>query len=76
MTERKGLLCTCDYPGCGEWCFREYIGQGVTDGGYTTWDKFELYPDGWERTFKGRMLCPSHAAKWAELKDAFWGDDT
>ena len=45
MSEVNGQLCTCER--CGFQIFRKAIGEGEADGGYTRWNKFEDYPDGW-----------------------------
>lgn len=42
---KYGILETCIR--CGETIFREKIGTGEADGGYTTWDKFEPMPSNW-----------------------------
>ena len=56
MGSEKGLLQWCDR--CGTTCFRKHIGKGEADGGYTTWDKFENMPDGWEHHTDTGTLCP------------------
>ena len=71
MAEQKGLLVICDR--CGATTFRKYAGRGETDGGYTTWDKFEPIADGWERveiplksghSFKTIQTCPVCSEVW------------
>ena len=46
MAEAKGKLKTCDR--CSEWIFLKAIDDGVTDGGYTRWNRFEDAPEGWD----------------------------
>ena len=56
MAKINGQLLICDK--CGNQQFLKYIGKGVTDGGYTTWDKFEEPPKGWEYRSVVGLLCP------------------
>lgn len=56
MSETKGKLTTCDR--CGKEIFRKYISKGETDGGYTTWDKFEDLPEEWMYHSQIGYLCP------------------
>lgn len=57
MSEAKGMLKTCDR--CGETVFLKVIADGVTDGGYTRWNRFEDAPEGWEFWRKEiGTLCP------------------
>lgn len=56
MSETKGKLTTCDR--CGEEIFLKYIGKGETDGGYTTWDRFEDLPEEWMFNTQIGYLCP------------------
>lgn len=73
MAEKKGLLVSCDR--CGATTFREYIGKGDADGGYTTWDKFESIEEGWEFCQvdfrKNIRLCPTCAQRWKHHVDMF-----
>lgn len=59
MPEIKGKLVICNR--CGQTHFRKYIGQGVTDGGYTTWDKYEALPQTWLYESQIGYLCPTCA---------------
>lgn len=43
--EVNGKLCTCDR--CGAQVFLKTIGEGERDGGFTRWNNFEPYPEGW-----------------------------
>lgn len=45
MSEQNGQLSTCER--CGVQIFRKCIGEGELDGGFTRWNKFEDYPEGW-----------------------------
>ena len=68
MGREKGLLQWCDR--CGITCFRKHIGKGEADGGYTTWDKFENLPDGWEHHTDTGTLCPHcNGEYWNLIKD-------
>lgn len=70
MSTQKGLLVTCDR--CGKTTFRKYIGKGETDGGYTTWDKFEATPDGWKYSDDlGSWLCPKCNTEYEKIKEEF-----
>lgn len=46
MAEANGKLVTCDR--CGKQIFLKTIGYEERDGGFTRWNKFEPFPDGWE----------------------------
>lgn len=43
--EIHGQLSSCER--CGAKIFRKCVGEGEADGGYTRWNKFEPYPEGW-----------------------------
>lgn len=45
MAEVNGQLSSCDR--CGAQIFRKTTGEGEADGGFTRWNKFEPYPEGW-----------------------------
>lgn len=72
MSTQKGLLVTCDR--CGKTTFRKYIGKGETDGGYTTWDKFEEMSKGWTYT-ENKYLCPVCAEHYRKMMDIFMSND-
>lgn len=55
MSEAKGKLKTCDR--CGKSIFLKYIGQGVLDGGFTRFDKYEELPETWLWTSQIGTLC-------------------
>lgn len=45
MSQVNGQLTTCER--CGAQVFRKCTGEGDLDGGYTRWNTFEPYPEGW-----------------------------
>lgn len=69
MAKINGQLLICDK--CGKTHFRKYIGKGVTDGGYTTWDMFEEQPTGWEHHDIVGFLCPDCNNALNKLLDCF-----
>lgn len=71
MSDKKGLLQSCDR--CGATCFREYVGKGSADGGFTTWDQFEPAPEGWDFHGEVGRLCPACNAEYEAMIDAFKG---
>ena len=79
MSLVNGQLTTCER--CGAQIFRKTIGEGQTDGGYTRWNEFEPYPEGWEVVslpkVKNRVLsyahvCPDCYAKWNRVLNTFF----
>lgn len=69
MASKKGLLVSCDR--CPATCFREYTGKGSADGGYTTWDKFEPAPEGWDYHSEVGTLCPKCNAEYLNMIENF-----
>lgn len=69
MSERKGLLQTCDR--CGANLFRALIGKNEFDGGYTVLEKYEPDPDGWNYHTETGLLCPACNAEYTEMIIAF-----
>ena len=69
MARTNGQLITCDR--CDKQHFLKYIGKGVTDGGYTTWDKFEETPKGWKSLSIVGLLCPECNDAFNRLLNAF-----
>lgn len=74
MAEATGKLLTCDR--CGATCFLKCTGDRltdrVTDGGYTTWNKFEDTPEGWRYIDRNvGQLCPKCNAEYEELITRF-----
>ena len=45
MSQINGQLSICER--CGAQVFRRCTGEGEADGGYTRWNSFENYPEGW-----------------------------
>ena len=70
MTEIEGKLVFCD--ACGRSVFLKYVGEGVTDGGYTKWRKYEKMPSDWNDhlLWNPRLLCPSCAERIGAAIDA------
>jgi predicted nucleic acid-binding Zn ribbon protein len=72
MSQVNGQLTTCER--CGAQIFRKCTGEGETDGGFTRWNKFEPYPEGWDLVSvpKGMAphncvrVCPDCNAQWAK----------
>lgn len=69
MSDERGLLKTCDR--CGRQVFLKYIGENVTDGGYTRWDKFEDAPTGWNIVKGVGCVCPECWKEYTELIDLY-----
>lgn len=69
MSRVNGQLVTCNR--CGKTTFRQYTGEGVTDGGYTRWDKFEDFPEGWSNPSYIGDLCPECTKEWERITDNF-----
>ena len=69
--EVNGRLTTCDR--CGATCFRKCVGEGETDGGFTRWNKFELYPGGWDYHSETGQLCPECNAAYIKFLNEFLG---
>ena len=65
MAEAKGKLVSCDR--CGDTVFLKCTGEGETDGGYTRWNTFETFPDGWAYHHEVGSLCPSCNAEYKRL---------
>lgn len=67
----KGRLTVCDR--CGAKVFSKCTGEGVTDGGYTRWNKFEDLPKGWnDYNFGKGHLCPDCSKEFQKLKSEFF----
>ena len=59
MAEVNGKLVTCDR--CGKQIFLKTTGDEERDGGYTRWNKFEPFPDGWAQIgVPTDFLCKKH----------------
>jgi hypothetical protein len=72
MSRINGQLMTCDK--CGKQVFLRAIGEGETDGGYTRWNKFEPFPDGW--SVEEGDLCPDCTKEYQEMLKGFWSNAT
>ena len=68
MAKINGQLLICDK--CGKQHFLKCIGTGVTDGGYTTWSKFEEPPKGWKYQIE-LFLCPECNNELNKLLEVF-----
>lgn len=69
MAEAKGKLVTCDR--CGMQTFLKCTGEGERDGGYTRWNTFEDYPEGWEWRRDVGQLCPDCNQEYEKLIATF-----
>lgn len=69
MAQVNGKLVTCDR--CGEQVFLKCTGEGERDGGFTRWNKFEPFPQGWEHHCEVGLICPACNAKYKALVDTF-----
>lgn len=69
MAEVKGKLCTCDR--CGAQVFLKCTGENERDGGYTRWNTFEDYPEGWEYHSEVGRLCPDCNRKYEDMISEF-----
>lgn len=69
MSREKGMLRTCDI--CGATAFAKATKDGEADGGYTRWNNFEAFPEGWSNKIeidrKSIDSCPKCTAKYDEL---------
>lgn len=71
----NGQMSICER--CGAQIFRKCVGDGETDGGYTRWNKFEPYPEGWanlpiypfaeNRQDGYLLLCPTCTREYTRL---------
>lgn len=69
MSRTNGQLVTC--VRCGVQLFRKCIGEGERDGGFTRWNTFESFPEGWGY-FSGRGdLCPKCNSEYKSILDNF-----
>lgn len=69
MAQVNGKLCSCDR--CEKTIFLRCTGEGERDGGFTRWNKFEPYPDGWEWHSDTGQLCPECNAIYKKLVEDF-----
>ena len=73
MFGKKGMLCECSR--CSKTVFLQYTGKGETDGGYTTWDKFEDLPKEWLYETEFGYLCPDCATEFRQMLTKFFMDN-
>lgn len=60
---------------CESTVFRKHVGTGEADGGWSRWDKFEPFPDGWLYVGGVGNLCPYCAEQFKETMTNFFGRD-
>lgn len=73
MSKVNGQITTCER--CGEQIFRKCVGEGEADGGYSRWNKFEPYPEGWGLVSVPKsvdshgcvMVCPKCNSAWQRV---------
>ena len=73
MSDIKGKLITCNR--CGETVFVKLIGKDYFDGGYSSRDKFEEPPEGWQTWIcieQYTCLCPECYKEWQEVRKKFF----
>ena len=68
-----GMMETCDR--CERTIFLKYIGRVETDGGYTSWDKFENLPIDWLKQNGVGILCPDCTKEFKRVMTEFYGRD-
>ena len=64
---------------CGMLAYSKKTGEGVTDGGYTRWDEYKNFEEGWTKdTVAGvyRILCPACHEKWMQIGRDFLNEHT
>lgn len=72
MSEIFGKIVSCER--CGEQIFLKCIGEEEFDGGYTRFNKFESFPDGWELSriaypeVTYMRTCPKCSAFWEKCR--------
>lgn len=69
MAEVKGKLCDCER--CGKTVFLRCTDEGSADGGFTRWNMFEEFPDGWAYHIDTGRLCPECDAIYTKLINDF-----
>ena len=61
MSQINGQLTTCER--CGAQIFRRTTGEGEADGGFTRWNNFEPYPEGWGLVDVPKGLLPHNCVR-------------
>lgn len=70
MGSVSGKILKCDR--CDKEIFLKFIGEGVTDGGFTRWNKFEEAPKGWGYCTEVQGdLCPECRAELEKVLEDF-----
>lgn len=69
MAEVNGKLVSCDR--CETKIFLKCTGEGERDGGFTRWNTFEPFPEGWEWHSEVGRLCPACNEKYKALVNTF-----
>ena len=71
MSSEKGALLKCNR--CGKTVFLPLKGKEYFDGGYSSADKFEKAPEGWQRVHIEKYvdLCPACSIEWGVICKEF-----
>ena len=69
MAEVNGKLVTCDR--CGAQVFLKCTDENERDGGYTRWNTFEDFPEGWNYHSSVGRLCPDCNRKYEDMISEF-----
>ena len=69
MAEVIGKMCSCDR--CGATVFLRCTGKVKQDGGETSMDTFEPYPDEWHFRIGIGSLCPECNEEYEKLVNDF-----
>lgn len=72
MAQVNGKLVTCDR--CGAQVFLKCTGEGERDGGFTRWNKFEPFPEGWEVYHIVGLICPDCHSKYKTIISNFMAE--
>lgn len=69
MSEKVGKLLTCDR--CGNTAFKENIGEGAMNDGFTHFLIYEDTPDGWSK-MNDNDLCPECSKLLDKMQEEFF----
>lgn len=72
MAEVNGKLVTCDR--CGAQVFLKCTGERERDGGFTRWNTFEPFPEGWENHYEVGRICPDCNSKYKSIISNFMAE--